>query len=186
MITICTWNTWKFEQIAAVLRPDFSCAQQAVDLFEPQTNDMLEVSRIKAFEAFEKVWWPVLVDDSGIYFDSYPDFPGVFSKYIFQSLGVVWLQKLFIDQPNTKAWYQCVLSYMDEALQEPQQFVGKIFGVIDFSFLDRIQPDSHLPYDAIFRLEHASNVVQMDIASFALDNHRARAARALKEWLSEK
>ena len=75
---------------------------------------------------------------------------------------------------------------MDEALQEPQQFVGKIFGVIDFSFLDRIQPDSHLPYDAIFRLEHASNVVQMDIASFALDNHRARAARALKEWLSEK
>lgn len=56
---------------------------------------------------------------------------------------------------------------MDQTLQEPQQFVGKIFGEIDFSFLDRIQPDSHLPYDVIFRLEGASSVVQFDIASFA-------------------
>ena len=185
MITICTWNSWKFEQIAAVLRPDFACVQQAVDLFEPQTNDMLEVSRMKAVEAFEKVWWPVLVDDSGIYFDAYPDFPGVFSKYIFQSLGVVWLQKLFADQSNTKAWYQSVLSYMDETLEEPQQFVGKIFGVIDFSFLDRVQFDPHLPYDVLFRLEDSTTVVQLDMPSFTLHNHRSRAARELKDWLIE-
>lgn len=183
MITICTWNTWKFEQIATVLRPGIECVQQSVDLFEPQTNDMFAISRMKALEAFQKVWWPVLVDDSGIYFDAYQDFPGVFSKYIFQSLGVKWLQKLFVDQTNSKAWHQCVLSYMDETLQEPQQFVGTVEGVMDFSFLDRVQPDSHLPYDAIFRLENASSVVQMDIPSFIPHNHRARAARAVKEWL---
>jgi XTP/dITP diphosphohydrolase len=183
MITLCTWNTWKFEQIATVLRPDFSCIQQSVDLFEPQTNDMFTVSRMKAIEAFEKIGWPVLVDDSGIYFDAYPDFPGVFSKYMFHSLGVVWLQKLFVDQPNTKAWHQCVLSYMDETLQEPKQFVWTVSWVIDFSFLDRLQPDPHLPYDAIFRLEGVWTVVQLDMASFAPHNHRARAARALKEWL---
>jgi XTP/dITP diphosphohydrolase len=186
MITICTGNRWKFEQIAAVLRQDFSCVQQALDLFELQTNDMLEVSRMKAIEAFKKVWWPVLVDDSGIYFDAYPDFPGVFSKYIFQSLGVVWLQKLFVDQPNINAWHQCVLTYMDETLQEPKQFVWTVAGVMDFSFLDRIQPDLHLPYDALFRLEDSATVVQLDMALFTPHNHRARASRELKEWLSTK
>lgn len=183
MITICTWNSWKFAQIATVLRPNFACGQYAIDLFEQQTNDMLAVSRMKAYEAFAKIWWPVLVDDSGIYFDAYPDFPGVFSKYVFQSLWVGWLQKLFIDQPNRKARHQCVLSYMDETLQEPKQFVWTVSWVIDFSFLDRVQPDPHLPYDAIFRLENAWTVVQLDMASFTPHNHRAKAAMALKEWL---
>lgn len=186
MITLCTGNTWKFEQIAAVLRPDFACVQQAVDLVEPQTNDMLSVSRMKAYEAFQKVWWPVLVDDSGIYFDAYPNFPGVFSKYVFQSLGVEWLRRLFVDQPNIHAWYQCILSYMDETVQEPKQFVWTVAGVMDFSFLDRIQPDPHLPYDALFRLENTKQVVQLDMASFTPHNHRAAATRQLKEWLTEK
>jgi XTP/dITP diphosphohydrolase len=186
MLTICTGNAGKFEQIAAVLQPEIIVSQRAIDLLEVQTNDMLAVSRMKAIEAYTIVQWPVLVDDSGIYFDAYQDFPWVFTKYIFWSLWTEWLQKLFIDQQNHKAYYQCVLSYMDETLQEPQQFVGTVPGIMDFSFLDRVHPDPHLPYDAIFRLENASTVVQMDMNSFVLDNHRARAARAVKEWLVER
>jgi inosine/xanthosine triphosphate pyrophosphatase family protein len=57
---------------------------------------------------------------------------------------------------------------------------------MDFSFLDRIQPDLHLPYDALFRLEDSATVVQLDMALFTPHNHRARASRELKEWLSTK
>lgn len=138
---------------------------------------------MKAGEAFEKIWWPVLVDDSGIFFAAYPDFPGVFSKYMFQSLWIAWLRRLFIDQANTKAYFQCVLSYMDATLPEPQQFIGRIEWEIDFSFLEELSIDPHLPYDAIFRAEGMEVVAELDMDTFEKKHHRATATLLCKERL---
>jgi XTP/dITP diphosphohydrolase len=125
----------------------------------------------------------VVVDDSGIYFDTYPDFPGVLSKYIYKSLGMYGLQKLFVDQPNTHAWFQCVLTYMDQLLSEPIQFIGKVSGHISFDFLDQVVVDSHLPYDAIFQAVGMNGVAQMDMEQFQTFHHRTKASISLKDFL---
>lgn len=129
---------------------------------------------------------PVVVDDSGIFFDAYPNFPGVFSKYMYQSLGIPGLQRLFIDQPNTHVWYQCVLSYMDLTLSEPKQFIGKVEGNICFDFLDKVEIDTHLQYDAFFLADGMDVVAQMDKTHFESFHHRTRASIALREFLLSK
>lgn len=185
-ITIVTWNTGKYRQISWLLHDFFPCVQQNIDLLEPQSNDMVAVSSTKARQVFEMVQWPVLVDDSGIYFSAYPDFPGVFSKYMFQSLGVEWLRRLFLQQPNTDAYFQCVLSYMDATLPSPVQFVGRVEGVIDFRFLESIVIDKHLPYDAIFRADGMDVVAQLDMSTFESLHHRAKATTSARQWLAER
>jgi len=183
MLTIVTWNTGKYRQISSLLEESIPCIQKNLELIEPQSNDMLMVSRHKATEAFQAVGWPVLVDDSGIYFSAYPNFPGVFSKYMFASLWREWLRRLFLDQPNGDAYFQCVLSYMDATLSEPKQFVGTVQGTIDFSFLENITPDEHLQYDSIFRAQWSDVVAQLDMTSFGKKHHRAQATKLCKEWL---
>jgi XTP/dITP diphosphohydrolase len=147
---------------------------------------MLAVSRTKAMQAFEIVAWPVLVDDSGIYFSAYPDFPGVFSKYMFHSLGRDGLRRLFVDQPNTHAYFQCVLSYMDETLQEPCQFIWRVDWTLDFTFLDKVTINSHLPYDAIFRAEGMDVIAQLAMPVFEQIHHRAKATELCKIWLQKR
>lgn len=183
-LTIVTWNIGKYEQIAAVLSDVIMCRQEAIDLFEPQTNDMLAVSRTKAGEAFTTIGWPVLVDDSGIYFSAYKDFPGVFSKYIFQSLGVEGVRRV-VAWITQDAYYQCVLSYMDATLSEPKQFVGRVNGILDFSFVDsgEVTINHNLPFDTIFRADGMTVVAQLDMSTFTTLHHRAQAATLCKEWL---
>ena len=185
-LSIITWNTGKYRQISSLLEGTVSCVQHNIDLIEPQSNDMFAVSRTKVLQAFALVWWPVLVDDSGIYFAAYPDFPGVFSKYMFQSLGIEGLRNLFINQLNTKAYFQCVLSYMDASLSEPKQFVWRVEWTIDFSFLDQVTFDTHLPYDAIFRAEGMEVVAQLAMPIFEQIHHRAQATELCKEWLQKR
>lgn len=186
VLSIVTGNRWKYTQIVDVFGSEIVTQQEKIDLLEPQSNDMLFVSAQKAQEAFERIWWPVLVDDSGIYFSAYPDFPGVFSKYIFHSLGSEGLRRLFADQQNTKAYFQCVLSYMDTTLDSPMQFVWRIAGEMDFSFLHIVQIDEHLPYDAIFRPNGMEVVAQMEMSTFARMHHRTQAAELCKKWLLQK
>lgn len=183
MLTIVTWNNWKYRQISSLLEEVISCKQENIDLIEPQSNNMLFVSRNKAQQAFDMVWWPVVVDDSGIYFAAYPNFPGVFSKYMFETLWIQGLQRLFIGQPDTRARYQCVLSYMDDTLTEPKQFVGTVHGTVNFSFLDQVQINPHLPFDAFFVPEWMEVVAALDMEHFQDTHHRAKATKLCKEWL---
>ena len=70
---------------------------------------------------------------------------------------------------------------MDETLTEPIQFVGTSAGVIDFSFIDHVVVNPHLPFDAFFRPEGMDCVAAMDMHTFARQHHRVRAAQQLKE-----
>jgi XTP/dITP diphosphohydrolase len=184
MISIVTWNSWKYKQIASVLEEGgFLVEQKKIDLIEPQSNDMLEVSKYKAKQAFEIIWKPVVVDDTGIYFDAYPNFPGVFSKYMMESLGMDGMRRLFQDQTNTRASFQCIVSYMDETLPEPVSFVGKSYGHLDFSFLDQVVRDHHLPYLSIFIPDGMDTVAQMNPSYFESNHHRVQAIKMLTEFL---
>jgi XTP/dITP diphosphohydrolase len=184
MITIVTWNNWKYKQISSVLEVGgIFVKQENLDIIEPQSNNMFEVSAYKAMQAFEQIGWPVVVDDTGIFFDAYPNFPGVFSKYMYQSLWMAWLSKLFVDQSNIKAWFQCVLSYMDSLLEQPMQFVWTTSWTINFSMLDQVTIDNHLPYLSIFVPDGWETVAQMDPSYFESNHHRTKASIALREFL---
>lgn len=185
MLTIVTGNQKKYEQLAQYVPASLETRQLAIDIPEIQTHLLTDISSDKCVQAYNEVQWPVLVDDSGIYFDAYHEFPGALTKFLYQGIWLEGIQKLFTDVTNTKATFQCVLSYMDDDTSESIQFVGETQGHLDFSHLWPELEDKKIPYDLIFVPDG------MDVPAFfdmewrnETYNHRVRAVKKFSEWIS--
>jgi len=127
-----TGNSNKFETVARYLE---RCAPEiqlipapGYDLREIQTIDQRVVAIDKARQAWELVKKPILVDDDGIYFDKYRDFPGVFTKYVYEGLGIDGLYQLVEQGDAATCKVQMVYWYGDE---QYEVFEGVCCGTIN-------------------------------------------------------
>lgn len=185
-ISIVTGNTWKYEQITSILSDTFCAKQIHLDIPEIQTNLLTEISIDKCKKASSIIQWPVIVDDSGIYFDAYHDFPGALSKYMYTWIGLTWIQKLFDWVENKQAHFQTVLWYMDETMTEPRLFIGECTGTISFDWLDAAEGDLRLPYDLIFIPDWYDSPAYFNMSSWILKNARIIATRKCNERLMQR
>jgi non-canonical purine NTP pyrophosphatase (RdgB/HAM1 family) len=148
IIFYATTNTGKFDELKRYIQvhePSIELKQFDQEIPEIQTTNQKAIAINKAEQAWNLLKKPVLVDDSGIYFDHYNNFPGTLSKFVFHGIGFEGLLKLAdIDNRATKKLY---MIYKDS--NEGQQiFDGTCKGTI-------VRPESFqshpkLPYDAIF------------------------------------
>ena len=74
-IGFITGNPKKFSEIASNISPKVQLTQIKIDLIEPQTLSLSEISAHKAKQAFAIANKPVIVEDSGAFFDAYNEFP---------------------------------------------------------------------------------------------------------------
>ncbi|UFX82949.1 non-canonical purine NTP pyrophosphatase [Candidatus Absconditicoccus praedator] len=148
-VTLVTGNQGKLDEIKKIIHPKIELKSQDLDITEIQSQSLEEVSKNKAIQAYEKLKSPVLVDDTGVYFNKYPDFPGVFAKFVYQSLGKDGIKRLFDGLEDNSGSMQTVISYMDNSLSEPISFLGKAEGKFETHHIDEV-PENSLPYNYIF------------------------------------
>ena len=96
-IYYATGNPVKFTEVKKFFEkyPEIELKQFSEDIPEIQSDNQREIAICKAQQAWDKLKKPVIVDDSGIFFHKYKNFPGTFTKYIYQSLGMKNLEKLY-------------------------------------------------------------------------------------------
>jgi XTP/dITP diphosphohydrolase len=94
-----------------------------LDLPEIQTNLLTVISFDKCLQAYNQLGRPVVVDDTGIFFEAFNEFPGALSKFLYQGVGMKGMKGMFTEVENKHAHFQTVLTYMDETLSEPMQFI---------------------------------------------------------------
>lgn len=143
-----TSNSDKFELVYRYLErnaPNIQLKPCAHDLIEIQSYNQEEVAIDKARQAWKLLQKPVLIDDAGIYFEKYRDFPGVFTKFVYHALGRDGLRKLVV--PGDRACFRLTMVYW----YGPEQyatFIGECQGHI----VDQVQfvPGLGSPYDALF------------------------------------
>jgi len=111
----------EFEQILG-----FKLNHVALDLDEIQTIEVEKVVEHKAKEAYKKVKKPVIVEDTGLYFDEWHGLPGALIKFFGQTVGYDNLGKML--KKNRQAKAQTVIGYFDG--KNYKSFVGEIFGTI--------------------------------------------------------
>ena len=71
-----TGNKHKLNEAKNVLEPlGFKVINENFDFIEPQDMKQKDIVVYKAKQAFLKMKKTLIVDDSGIYFEAYPDFP---------------------------------------------------------------------------------------------------------------
>ncbi len=91
-----------------------------LNLIEPQADNFSEVSLFKARQAFEQLKEPVLVEDGGFAIEALKGFPGVYTKYINQTLGAEGIIKLMNGVENRNAKFVSTATYIDVNGQEHQ------------------------------------------------------------------
>lgn len=183
-IHFVTGNIGKFTQVEEALWSFVDLVQVDLHIPEIQTTSIRDISADKARQSFAQVGKPVLVEDSGIYFDAFPDFPGALTKFIYQGIGLEGIRRLFAGEENTKAMFQCVLSYMDGKHIDPVQFVWEVSGRLVFTYLKDHEEDPRLPYDLIFVADGLESPVLFHMEQWKSElSHRVIATKQLKEWI---
>lgn len=139
-----TGNKSKFKEAKLILNGHINLVQKDLKLNETRTLDQEQVVLEKAKQAFQKLKKPVLVDDTGIYFEAYKNFPGTYTKTLFQSLGFKGVERLL--NGNRKAQFKTLVCYTDG--KNTKVFSGVWKGKIARKISRMFNPDWE--YNSIF------------------------------------
>lgn len=124
IIYLVTSNKGKVKEFEEIL--GFKLRHIDLDLDEIQAVEIAEVIEYKAKQAFKKVKKPIIVDDTGLYFEAWNGLPGALSKVFDKTIGYGKLCKLL--EKNRRAKAQTVIGYFDG--KNYKKFVGEISGSI--------------------------------------------------------
>ena len=146
------------------------------DYTEIQSDDLGDIAAYGAREAFSHLGGeePVLVDDAGLFCDAFDGFPGPYSAYVQDTVGVQGVRDLVATAEDDRARFRTVLAYCDG--DEVYTFEGAVQGRI-------VDPrgDGGFGYDPIF--EHdGQTMAEMSTAEKNAISHRGRALAKFADW----
>jgi XTP/dITP diphosphohydrolase len=120
MLRYVTTNEGKVREAEEYLE---SVAALEYDYPEIQADSMAAIAAEGARAAHRYADDPVIVDDAGLFIDGLEGFPGPYSAYVEDTLGVERVGRLARQEDATRARFRCVVAYCDgesfEASPEP-------------------------------------------------------------------
>ena len=177
---LSTSNLQKAKEIKAALGV-YGIMVKHSTLAIPEIKD-LRIERVvmdKAEQAFAHFGQPVLVDDTGIFFVGYQQFPGAYSKFAFQALGFKGLFRLI--KSRQRAYFCSYIAYKYQANVPPVLFRGVCRGRIITQL--RGKRKKKMPYDNIFIPDGDTlTFAQMTIAGKQRYDHRSKAVRQFARY----
>ncbi len=99
----------------------FDVIQTELALIEPQGQSIESVALSKATQAFQLLGEPLTVEDSGFCIDALCGFPGPYTRYILDTIGVSGLLRLAEPLDNRTCKFISALVYVDSG-GEPHVF----------------------------------------------------------------
>ncbi len=191
-VIFATGNTGKVASLERYTEHlDITIEARDLDLTEPQFEDIEDIARAKAAEAYQKLKQPVLVQDTGFYIEALNGFPGPYAQYAQQTIGAEGFIQLMKGKNNRKCKFVGVLAYADEngdiTTFRDETATGTIAEAMD---------DNPLRFDAWSVLWHifipegtddVLNVLDEDTRNWWYGTHRKKANFALfADWLTHK
>ncbi len=162
----------------------FQIEEESPDIIEPQSESLTTVALAKIAQGVEllaaenRLQEMLLVEDSGLFINALPNFPGVYSAHVLKSLGCQGILKLLEEERGARFMTAAAL-WTGEAVEV---FVGTCEGEIS----TEIRGQDGFGYDPIFVPN--DDVQQRTFAEMNTDekssmSHRGRALRALYDYL---
>jgi len=180
-LILATGNPAKAREIARVLKGyDIPLETVAVEVPETQTDDVSEIARDKAQSALLVVGRPLIVDDTGLFLEAYPGFPGALSKWVVARIGIAGILRL-LEGRSHAAHFRTGVAFAEPG-GRPQVFVGTAEGELRREAGPAVEPS--LPYDPWFAPSEGDGRVysEMDVDEKLALSSRARAAHAFAAW----
>lgn len=130
-ITYVTGNWAKIESAKQALEPlGYEIDNIKMETPEIQADDVSDVAKYSAKWAANELNKAVLKNDSGLFVKSLNGFPGVYTHYVDDTLGVDGLLKLMEGIEDREAYFKESIAYCEPG-KEPIVFEGYTKGRID-------------------------------------------------------
>ena len=149
-ISFVTQNSNKFKEVYDLFQKEtikFDLIQSNLETTEIQANSCRDVAIFKLNSIREKFDGSFFIEDAGFFVDSpLNGFPGVYSSYIFKSIGNEGILKLIDDFENSKAHFTAVIALYFKPTNKIFIFEGKVKGRVS----DKIKGNQGFGFDPIF------------------------------------
>ena len=178
-LSVVTGNKEKFDEIALVLAEfGIDAAMAKAELMEEGAT-LEERVTSKAQHAFSLFQKPLIVDDTGIFFEACNGFPGALAKQIFYEIGYTGLFARLRGK-SRHAHFRTLVCYVDA--HGERLFEGTWHGRIA-TRVDGTDTRSQLMYERIFIPEGSEKTVSwLTLEEKILHSHRAQAVRRFCEF----
>jgi XTP/dITP diphosphohydrolase len=155
------------------------------DFIEPQSSDLKEVANSKLKQAISLIKdteledYAIMVEDSGLFIDEFPDFPGVFSSFVYDSIGLNGILSLLEKSTNRSAEYRTV------TILQWKNKIWESSGVCKGTISDEKLGKEGFGYDPIFIPLNGNGLTfsQMNIKQKTLISHRTFSLKGLLDSL---
>jgi len=121
MLNFVTTNPGKVREATEYL--DDEVTQFDFDYPEVQADDLKTVAAEGARAAYRAADGPVIVDDAGLFIDAFDGFPGPYSSYVEDTVGVERVWRMTEPEDDRGAAFKTVIAYCDgdgfEATPDP-------------------------------------------------------------------
>lgn len=182
-LAFVTTNKHKFAEVQDILAP-FLVELEWINREYPENHDesIETIARGAVKTLTEELERPVVLEDTGLFFDAFPGFPGALPKFAFSTLGYEGLLKLLAGSPRGAVFRTAAGLCFPGA--EPQVFVGEMRGVITEEIYDR--DADVMPYDRIFIPEGADKTTShMTLLEKNAFSQRGKAFRRVGEYVRD-
>jgi XTP/dITP diphosphohydrolase len=181
-ILFATQNEGKLTEANQVLAPfGIEVVSVNIPLMEPDAGTVAEVARVKLKQVMERGYDRIMVDDAGIYFAAYPQFPGVLTKRVYERIGYRGIEKL-LQGESREAWFEGAVAVCWNGLVKT--FTGITHGKIVDKMSDAIVPETGFPFDPIFIPDGDTRVLkEMPVEERMRYSYRRKALTKMADWL---
>lgn len=189
-----TSNTHKFAEASKKLEPSgIEIEQLKLDYPEIQADtneDIMSYGIEWIIEYYgSKINHPFIIEDAGLFVHSLNNFPGVYSKYVYKTIGPQGILDLLSEKRNDEdrvAHFEACLGYFDpsDSVQDNKPKIMK--GICNGILSTTIRGSRGFGYDPIFIPVGADSTFgEMSIEDKNQYSHRSRVLDKLRDFLTE-
>ena len=179
-VTFVTSNPHKYREVREILAPfGIEAVRHSLALPEPQARSLRSVVREKIAHVPRRLD-PVLVEDSGIFVSALEGFPGVYSRYAFETIGLTGILRMLRGRPR-EATFRTAAGLRENGRLWLTE--GASHGTIAL----RPRGSRGFGYDPIFVPEGGRRTyAEMTSEEKSESSHRARAVRSVGRHLAKR
>ena len=188
MLQYVTTNPGKLREAQSYL------GEEAIDEYdydypEIQAPTLEPIAAAGARDAYREVGDPVVVDDAGLFIDAFDGFPGPYSSFVENTIGIDRVWELAEPLTDRKAAFRCVLAYcdgdtVDEPVDDADLPVRCFTGVVDGEIVAP-RGDGGFGYDPLFEHDGQTFAERTAEEKNAL-SHRGRALESFAAWYQQR
>jgi XTP/dITP diphosphohydrolase len=130
IVYFLTTNKGKYLSVQRVCEKyGIKLIQLVKEVRELRTDSFDEIAIDKCLKGFEIIHKPVIALDAGLIIPSLNGFPGTFTNFVLNTIGIEGILKL-LEKKDRYCYFYHVLAYYDKNLEKPITFSHKVEGIV--------------------------------------------------------